>query len=439
LSVSRKTFPLLAAPLAALLMLAGATNAHADSGVSAPSFTTLLDNAQINQSQPHLQVEADPSASEVTLYDVDGNGDPQEIGSTPTIDSDGTTTVTPDSPLADGTHLLEIAQTVGPDQSDMSDVVSVDVNTAAPTLESPTDGTLTNESKPLFEVSGALHNTVRDAQVAIYVDGQFAGQDSSDDGGEAGLFPDHHLADGAHTAYAVTVDDLGHTGDAHSNLVHFTVDTVAPGAPTIISPADGSTLTTATPTITVHAEPGAHVYGGIDQAIFLGPETADADGNATFAVTDKLADGSHVLGVFTADAAGNYGDGASVNFTVATAAPPTTPTTPTKPATPVTPTLATPSKVKLSSSTLTKGHPVKLSFTITKPSTVTLTLTQRVKGKTKTAAKISFKVKKAGKASYTLSTKIGKHKLAKGRYTLSLQTTAGTQTSKSVTQTLTVR
>ena len=104
----------------------------------------------------------------------------------------------------------------------------------------------------------------------------------------------------------------------------------------------------------------------------------------------------------------------------------------------MTPTLATPSKVKLSSSTLTKGHPVKVSFTISKASTVTLTLTQKVKGKTKMAAKVSFKVK-AGKASYTLSTKVAKRNLPKGTYTLSLQTTAGTQLSKSITQKLTVR
>jgi hypothetical protein len=46
---------------------------------------------------------------------------------------------------------------------------------------------------------------------------------------------------------------------------------------------------------------------------------------------------------------------------------------------------------------------------------------------------------KAGKASYTLSTKVAKRNLPKGTYTLTLQTTAGTQLSKSITQKLTVR
>ena len=45
------------------------------------------------------------------------------------------------------------------------------------------------------------------------------------------------------------------------------------------------------------------------------------------------------------------------------------------------PTPAALSKGKLSSHTLTKKRPVKVSFTISKPSTVTLTLTHKVKGK----------------------------------------------------------
>ena len=149
-----------------------------------------------------------------------------------------------------------------------------------------------------------------------------------------------------------------------------------------------------------------------------------------------LAVGTHTFKVWAIDAAGNGSPASEYTFTVTAPQPPNQPTTPTKA---TKPTLATLSKGKLSSHTLTKKHPVKVSFTISKPSTVTLTLTQKVKGKTKKAAKVSFKVKKAGKASYTLRTKFGKRNLLKGHYTLSLQTTAGTHQSKSITQQLTVR
>jgi hypothetical protein len=176
----------------------------------------------------------------------------------------------------------------------------------------------------------------------------------------------------------------------------------------------------------------------------LGPSTEAAGGSgaqrtwiASPTTFTGLAVGEHTFMVAASDALGNPGPVREYTFTVTAPQPPTAqqPLT-----TLTTPTLATLSKGKLSSHTLTKKRPVKVSFTISKPSTVTLTLTQKVKGKTKTGAKVSFEIKKAGKASYTLRTKVGKRNLPKGSYTLSLQTTTGKQQSKScITQKLTVR
>jgi hypothetical protein len=453
LSISRKTFPLLAALLTALLMLPAAANAAQPEALH---YVKLFPEAQLNQSQPPVEVDGvDPAAGQVTLHqivdDSNGVGTAQEIGTTNTVSPQGLATVTPTDPLVDGSHTLAVTQTVDGEVSNLDWThTRVDVNTAAPTLERPADGQLTSDTNPYFDVSGALHNSgapQANAQVAIYVDGQLAGQDTSDGGGGAGIQLDESLADGAHTAYAVTVDDLGNTGEAHSNTVHFTVDTTAPDAPVVVSPASGSTVTTASPQVVVHTEPGAHVSLFIEDTQDGAYLTADDAGDATFTPNQALADGTHTLYACASDAADNWSDARVTQFTVKTAKPTTTTTptptptpTPTVPPTPKQPTLLlAPGKVTLSSHTLTAKNPVKVSLTLSKPGTVKLTVTKVVKGRIATVATVTVKVAKAGKGSYTLHTKVGEHKLAKGSYKLTLQTVSKHKKSKAVTQKVTVR
>jgi hypothetical protein len=214
--------------------------------------------------------------------------------------------------------------------------------------------------------------------------------------------------------------------------------TTGPAVTITSAPEASSTQTTAT--FEFVSEPGASFVCDLDR----NPEAQYIDSCESPKSYTDLAVGEHTFMVAAIDALGNPGPAREYTFTV-TAPQPTTPTTQPTPTTPTTnatnPTPPTPvalGKGKLSSHTLTKKHPVKVSFTASKPSTVTLTLTRKVKGKTKTAAKVSFKVK-AGRASYTLSTEIGKRALPKGIYMLSLQTTAGAQQSTSITQQLTVR
>ena len=234
------------------------------------------------------------------------------------------------------------------------------------------------------------------------------------------------LTDGQHTV------DIRAKADHSTTYTHtWTLDTTAPDVPVITSAPDASSTQT-TATFEFTSEPGATFVCDLDRD----PEKQYIDSCESPQTYTNLSVGAHTFMVAAIDAAGNAGPAREYTFTVTAAQPTTPPTTTTT--NPTKPTPAALSKGKLSSHTLTKKRPVKVSFTISKPSTVTLTLTQKVKGKTKTAAKVSFKVK-AGKASYTLSTKVAKRNLAKGTYTLSLQTTAGTQLSKSITQQLTVR
>lgn len=421
---------------------------HFNVAPAAPSFSNFFDNIQLNQAQPAVTFSGvDPSASKVTLYEIvpDANdiGTAVAIAHTTEVSS-GTATITPT--LTDGQHSLVVSQTVNGIESDTNTatVVSAFVNTSAPTLESSTNGELTNTA-PWFYVSGALPSYASNSnnQVELYIDGIYAGSDTTDGGGSAGIHPEL-MADGTHTAYVVTVDDLGHKSTVRSNEVSFTVDATAPDAPTLVSPQDGAVVTTATPQVTVHAEPDARVHLLVDDTQDEGYATADADGNATFTLSAALADGAHTLYVFATDAAGNDSDIGIAAFTVKTTPPtppavPTTPTTPTPPTVPTTPsTPAAPREVTLSSHTLTKDKPVKVGFTLSKPGTVKVTITKVSRGRTTTVASVDVKVKKAGKGSYTLRTKVGKKTLKKGNYKLTLQTVNGKKKSKAVTQKLTV-
>jgi hypothetical protein len=418
-----------------------------------PVFKDLFDSVQLNQSQPVLNLtNIDPAADEVTLYhvvEVDDTGASVAFATSTDIDRvNHTATITPT--LTDGMHSLSVTQTVNGvetgDDNSYPTPVTVYVNASAPTLSSNDDGQLTNEI-PYFDINGALQSLGGDGDntniVELYIDGALAGSDDTDGGGNAGIRPET-VTDGAHTAYAVTVDDLGHRSTVHSNEVTFTLDTTAPGAPTLVSPANGSVITTNIPQVTVTAEPGTRVHVLVDDVGEENWQTVDANGNAKFTLSEALADGEHHLYVFAQDAAGNYSDFGYAAFTVktATTVPPVTPpvpptVTPTPTPTPATP--AAPTKLTLSSSTLTKSKPVKVGFTLKKAGTVKVTITKTVKGKTVTVATDNVKVKKAGKGTYTLRTKVGGKTLRKGKYKVSLQTVNGKKKSKSVSAKVSVR
>lgn len=432
----------------------------------AVEFTDLADGSHLNTGEQDIAIDGiDPDADQVTIYDTDTDGNTTVAGSSSDIDADGNATVSVS--LADGLHHLTVAQTVNSVESDPTSVGNngVTVKSAAPVLAAI--DTPTNNANPDFEVSNILGNNGGNSNtVNLYIDGQLAG--TSGDYGDDGTYvsADDDLTDGEHTAYVTTVDDRGHEG-AHSSTVTFTVDTVAPVL-TFTAPTDGSTVKTATPTFTVHAEAGAQVRlwlgDGTDVTL-----TADADGNASYTAQDALRDGEMNYGAYATDAAGN--EGAEVDGTVVIdtstpddggdqGTPPTTPTTPTQPtaptvpaapitptrpttpATPATPaataTPAAPAKVSLSSHTLTASKPVTVGFTLPKAGKVKVTITKVVKGKTIVVATVTINAK-SGKGSYTLKTKVGNKKLTKGNYKVSLQAVHGKKTSKKVSQAVSVK
>ena len=106
-----------------------------------------------------------------------------------------------------------------------------------------------------------------------------------------------------------------------SNTNSFTVDTVPPAAPVVLTPANGSVTSNKTPTYSGTAEPGSTVTVIVDGTA-VGTTTADASGEWSFTPTTALADGVHTVKATAADAVGNTSADSNTNsFTVDTAPP----------------------------------------------------------------------------------------------------------------------
>jgi hypothetical protein len=302
----------------------------------APRFSQLFDNVRLNQTQPSVSfADVDPAADNVTLYVLDADGNTVLLGQTTVINPDGTATIDITTPaLSEGLNGLIATQTVRGvetvDYQGNNGPMSVFVDNSAPVLDTSFPGTLTNDNTPWFYASGTLQNNEGNHTFArLYLDGQLAGQsDPTTGGGSSGAQAGGPIADGTHTAYMVTVDDLGHESTVNSNTVAFTVDTVAPAAPHVTSPADGSTLASSPTTVTITTDPGADAHVLVDDVGEESDATADGNGTATFTLTQALAAGVHTLHVFSRDAAGNYSDVATTTFTVGTPPVPPAPTPP---------------------------------------------------------------------------------------------------------------
>ena len=140
-----------------------------------------------------------------------------------------------------------------------------------------------------------------------------------------GRFATATLADGSHAFTTKAMDAAGNISAASAAL-NVTVDTVAPGAPTVasFSPDSGTVgdgITNAnhiTLTGTAAAGSTVEVFDGATQ---IGTATANGSGAWSFA-TATLADGSHAFTTKAMDAAGNLSTAsAALNVTVDTVAP----------------------------------------------------------------------------------------------------------------------
>jgi hypothetical protein len=130
------------------------------------------------------------------------------------------------------------------------------------------------------------------------------------------------LAAGPHTFDARATDPAGNTDSSPASRT-WTIDLTAPAPPVITSPAEGSTVGSASVPLAGTAEPGSgiEIFEG---ATSLGTTTADA-GDAWARTLTGVTDGSHSYTATATDAAGNTSaSSAPRTVVVDTAAPNTT-------------------------------------------------------------------------------------------------------------------
>ncbi|WP_085616508.1 Ig-like domain-containing protein [Pseudomonas sp. B24(2017)] len=248
-----------------------AGNSSPPATVQAPDFP---DAPQINPSNgSSLSGTAEPGS---TVVLTDGNGNP--IGQT-TADGNGNWSYTPDSPLPDGTVVKAVVVDAAGNSGPPASIIIDGVAPAAPVIN-PSNGTeLSGTAEPNSTV------TLTDGS------GNPIGQVTADGNGNWSYTPATPLPDGT-VVNAVAQDAAGNTSGQGST----TVDSVAPGAPTI-NLSDGSSLSgTAEPNSTVTLTDGSGNP--------IGQVTADGSGNWSYTPATPLPDGT-VINVVAQDAAGN--------------------------------------------------------------------------------------------------------------------------------------
>ncbi len=312
---------------------------------SAPAAPTLLaaddsgtqgDNLT-NINTPRLTGTAKAS---VTVQLLNGSG--TVIGST-TSGADGSYTIAPTSPMADGPYnlairLIDTSGNIGPSGATLSLTIDTTAPAAptAPTLlpadDSATKGdNLTNINNPRLTGTAQPNATIQLLNAGTVIGTTTTGTD-----GSFTISPTATLLDGTYSLTLQAVDAAGNISKSSPALT-LTIDTTAPSAPTAptLLPADdsgtlGDNLTNInTPRLTGTTAANATIQLLNAAGTVIGSTSSGADGSYTVAPTSSLPDGSIALTVRAVDAAGNIGKaGPALSLTIATA-PPVAPAAPT--------------------------------------------------------------------------------------------------------------
>jgi uncharacterized protein (TIGR03382 family) len=196
------------------------------------------------------------------------------------------------------------------EESALLDFIVDAIAPAPPVVASPLDGALLNRARPSFSGRAEAHGTV-----SVFVDAVDVGTAAADATGAWALTSPVALADGPHQVKARVADAVGNVGTFSVTLT-FAVDTVLPGVPVVMSPAQGAVLSTGTPEITGMAEPGSTVsilMGNIVQ----GTAPVGGSGGWIFIPSAPFAEGTWSVQALATDQAGNVGAASAArSFTV---------------------------------------------------------------------------------------------------------------------------
>ncbi len=252
------------------------------------------DGTHTNETRPEISGDTEPGLMVIVL--VDGT----MIG-TATADATGHWSLVPTTALADGMHQVR-AETTDAAGNTAVDQHGFTIDTAAPTvaITGPANGSTTNDTTPTIHGNAEANSTVQ-----VFVDGVLVGTVTAAADGTWTLDAPTALAEGPHTVRAVAKDTAGNTATDSGSFVVDTSTRVA-----ITSPATGSTVGTAHPTIRGTAEPGDMVVVSVDGTM-VGTVTAGPDGSWSIATTTALTAGSHTATAHATDALGNAANATS--------------------------------------------------------------------------------------------------------------------------------
>ena len=237
---------------------------------------------------------------------------------TATVDVNGNWGCTPTTALAEGPHTLSLTQIDPAGNISPPTTRSFTVDTTAPSapaISQPTQNAIVSNSNTPALVGTSEPN----AKVVVKEGSTTICTTMADAGGNWSCAPNAPLSQGAH-AITATATDVGGTTGAPSAVRNFTIDTVAPAAPVISTPASGSTTSDNTPTVTGTSEPNSTVNVS-ENGTLLCTATTDTSGSWSCEVSTPLSNGPHVLQATATDAGGNTGPSASRPFNVSNTTP----------------------------------------------------------------------------------------------------------------------
>jgi large repetitive protein len=239
---------------------------------SAPVSTTFTidTTAPVAPVAPDLQSGSDTGDSDTddTTSDTTPTFDVvcTEIGSTITLYSSGSTigthtcttvgteTVTPSPALADGVYNVAYTETdPAGNESPLSPDLTVTADTtapAAPIIDNPTSGLVTNDNTPIINGTAEPNSTITLTDAS----GTVIGTTTTDSTGDWTFTPTTPFADGGHVINATATDSAGNQSPVATTT--FIVDTLAPTPLVLNTPIDGSITNDNTPDITGTGEPG---------------------------------------------------------------------------------------------------------------------------------------------------------------------------------------
>ncbi|QFZ86286.1 hypothetical protein GFK26_27760 [Variovorax paradoxus] len=278
----------------------------------------LTEGMTTDDDRPTFSGKAEPGAT-VTVYD---NG--EKIGEA-LVAPDGNWSFTPSKPLPSGDHAFttEVTDAAG-NSSGPSDPLNVIVDaipgvvviTALVDDQGAIKGdiardSVTDDTRPEILGTGKAGSTIK-----VYDGETLLGETVVKADGTWRFTPTADLGQGEHKITATATDLAGNTSPA-TDVYSFTVDTVAPGAPSIDAAEDdvgarqgalanGGVTDDPSPTLSGKAEAGSTVTV-YDNGKLLGTATADAAGHWAYTPTTPLAEGEHSFTVTATDKAGNTG------------------------------------------------------------------------------------------------------------------------------------